>query len=168
MIPKKCSPNTEPDTGRKPTQYYVFDLKAATHDRYKITLEESWYHERPEVRNPERRWYEQIPCKGGAFIGLYCETGDILLQLSTPRPKNARLIYEKINHHPKVQADFHFDGEAIIYFPPELVHIVAEMAGARKKRRLSADARTRLKEAGKATQFQPRICGVENEETGHI
>lgn len=146
----------------------VFDLKAATGGRYKITLEESWYHERPEVRGPDRRWYEQLPCRGGAFIGLYSETGGVMLQLSTPRPKNARLIYEKIKHHPKVRADFHFDGEAIVYFPPELVDIVAEMAGARKKRRLSAEARAKLAERGIAALESYRNRNVESEKTTQI
>ncbi len=42
--------------------------------RYRITLDESWYHMRPEVRNPDRRWYERIPCRGGTFISLYAKT----------------------------------------------------------------------------------------------
>ena len=48
-------------------------LLELTDGRYKIVFEESWYQERTEVREPDRRWYECIPCKGGAFINIYCE-----------------------------------------------------------------------------------------------
>ena len=153
--------------------------------RYKIILEESWYHERPEVREPDRRWYERIPCKGGAFIAIYCEPepnclmwgagcplrlpdcrehGDLILQLWTPRPKNALVIWEKIKGEDPCHYD-PMDGEACIFFPAKLVIQVAELAGARRKRRLSPEARARLVEVGKATRFLPQNCGIESEET---
>jgi hypothetical protein len=119
-----------------------------TGGRYKITLEESWYHERPEVRQPDRRWYEQIPCRRGAFIALFAETPAVILHLYTTRVKNARLIFEQIKHISGVKADFHMDGEAVIYFPPELVHQVAELAAARKKKRLSPEHKENLTRAG--------------------
>lgn len=123
-------------------------LADLTGGRYKIALEESWYHERPEIRKPDRRWYEQIPCRDGAFISIYAETPEVILQLYTPKAKNARFIFEKIRHIPGCKADFHFDGEAVIYFPLEALHQVAEMAFARKKRRLSEDHRKRITERG--------------------
>jgi hypothetical protein len=64
--------------------------------RYRIVLEESWYHERPEVRSADRIWYEQIPCRGeDCFIGVY-SLEPLNLQLSTSRPKNARAVWEAI------------------------------------------------------------------------
>lgn len=50
--------------------------------RYRILLEESFTSERQEVRNPDRRWDEIIPCQGfkpgppqeGPFISLYLRT----------------------------------------------------------------------------------------------
>jgi hypothetical protein len=118
--------------------------------RYRIVLEESWYHEQPEIRRPDRRWYEQIPCKGGVFISLYAETPTIILQLYTPRVKNARFIFGHIKGFPGVKADFHFDGEAALYFPPELLDRVAEMAEARVKRVLSPEAKIKAAERGRA------------------
>jgi hypothetical protein len=135
--------------------------------RYRVVLEESWYHERSEIRSPDRHWYEQIPCRGGAFISLFSEDPQTL-QLFTPRVKNARIVWEHIKNRPGVRVDFQMDGEVVLFFPPELLHLVADLAGASKKRRLSAEARIKLQEAGKATQFQPRICGVDDEETVHI
>jgi hypothetical protein len=158
-------------------------LSELTNGRYKITLEESWYHERSEVREPDKRWYERIPCKGGAFISFYCEPEpdcllgkagcplrlpdcrghcELILQLWTPRPKNALLIWQRI----KIEDSCHcepLDGEACIYFPAKLVNVMAELAGARRKRRLSSEARARLAEVGKATRFSPQDCGIETE-----
>lgn len=119
-----------------------------TEGRYRIAMDESWHHERPEIRKADRRWLEKIPCRGGAFIGLYSETPTVILQLYTPRVKSARLIFEQVKHTPGCMADFHMDGEAVIYFSVEVVHQVAEMACARKRRRLSPEHREKLTSAG--------------------
>ena len=74
-------------------------LGILTGHRYKIALEESWHHERSEVRSLDRIWYEQIPCRGGAFIGLYSLDPPIL-QLYTPRVKNAKVVWEAIKDIP--------------------------------------------------------------------
>ena len=62
------------------------NLANLTANSYKTALEESWQHERPEVRTQDCIWYEQIPCLGGAFIGLY-SLDPLILQLYTPRVK---------------------------------------------------------------------------------
>jgi hypothetical protein len=46
------------------------------------------------------------------------------------------------------------DGEAVLSFPPELLDLVAQRAGARVKRRLSPEKRERLIKAGKSTRFK--------------
>lgn len=139
-----------------------------TNGRYRVMLEESWYHERSEVRSPDRRWYEQIPCKGGAFISLYSENPETVLQLYTPRVKNARVIWEEIKGKSGVRADFDLDAEAVIFFSPALLHTVAEMAGARKRRQLSPEARARLAEMGKAYRFKGKKPGIEYAKTPQI
>jgi len=121
--------------------------------RFRIVLEESFKHERPEVRNPDRRWYEVIPCQGfkpgppqeGPFIGLYSEDPPTL-QLYTPRVQNAKNIWKQIKDHPGCRADFHLEGEAVLYFPPEVLVQVAELAGARKRRTLSEAHKAKLAE----------------------
>lgn len=123
-------------------------LSTLAGERYYIVLEESWHHEHPEVRNPDRIWYEQIPCQGGAFIGPY-SLSPLILQLSTSRVKNAHKVWEAIKDVAGTKADFHFDGEAVIYFPLEAIHIVAEIAGARKRRRLSEVHKAKLAEQGR-------------------
>lgn len=139
-----------------------------TNGRYRVVLEESWYQERSEVRSPDRRWYKQVPCKAGAFISLYSENPETVLQLYTPRVKNARVIWEEIKGKPGVRADFDLDGEAVLYFPPDLVRTVAEMAGARKRRQLSPEAKAKLAERGKAYRFKGKKPGVEDEKTAQI
>jgi hypothetical protein len=127
--------------------------------RYRVLLEESFTSERPEVRNPDRRWYEVLPCRGfkpgpqqeGPFIGLYSETPPTL-QLYTDTPINAKSIWKEIRKRPGCSADFGMDGEVVLYFPAEaeLLKIVAGMAGGRKRRILTEEQRARLIEAGKA------------------
>jgi hypothetical protein len=127
--------------------------------KFRVSMDESWQHERPEVRNQDRRWFEIIPCQGfkpgpqqeGPFIGLYSEDPPIL-QLYSDRPINAKGIWKEIRKHPGCSADFGMDGEAVLYFPAEaeLLDIVAKMAGGRKKRILTGDQRARLIEAGKS------------------
>jgi len=136
-------------------------------NRYKTALEESWHHERPEVRTPDRIWYEQIPCLGGAFISVYSLT-PLTLRLWIPRPKMARMIWEAVKGSAGVRADFHFDGEAEIYFPLEVLPQVAALAGARRRRRLSEEEKSKLIEVGKTHQFKPKICGANGEENGGV
>ncbi len=141
------------------------NLATLTANRYKITLDESWHHERPEVRSPERIWYERIPCRGGAFISVYSLT-PLALKLWTSRPKNARIAWEGIKDVPGVRADFHFDGEAEIIFPIEALEQVALLAGARKRRRLSEAHKAKLVEVGQAFRFKSKDHGSNGEENG--
>ena len=65
------------------------------------------------------------------------------------------------------RADFHFDGEAVIYFPLEVLPTVAELAGARRRRRLSDDHKAKLAEAGLSHRFKTKISGSNGEENGN-
>lgn len=122
--------------------------------RFRIALEESWQGEL--ASNPDRRWLEIIPCRGfkkgpsqqGSFIGLFSEDPPTL-QLYSDRPITAKKIWQAIKDHPGTRADFALDGEAVLFFPPALLEKVAAMAGARKKRILTAEQRAKLIKAGK-------------------
>ena len=134
------------------------NLAKLTDSRYKIFLEESWHVERTEVRSRDRIWYEQIRCEGGAFISVH-SLDPMIFHLWTPRPKNARIIWEGIKGADWVRADLHFDGEAVIYFPLEYLPKVARLAGAKRKRRLSEAHKAKLAEGGRAHRFKSKICG---------
>ena len=140
-------------------------LAKLSNNRYKIALDESWHHERPEVRNPDRIWYERIPCKGEAFISIF-SIDPLILHLWTDRVKSAKIIWEAIKDAAGVWADFHFDGEAVIYFPLQSLPQVARLAGARKRRKLSEGHRMKLAEAGMAHWFKPKNDGSNLTESG--
>ena len=143
----------------------IMSMASLTDGKYKIFKEESWYHERPEVRAADWMWYEQLHCPNdSSFIGLY-SLDPITYQFSTDRPRTAEKIWTVTKDKPGVRADFHFDSEAILHFPPELVVLVAEMAGARKKRqgrKMNAEEREKLIEAGKSSRFQPKSTGLQD------
>ena len=144
-------------------------LSQAT-QRFKVVMDECWKVERPEVRSPDRRWHEQIPCRGGAFIGLYSETPPTF-QLSTPRAQNAKNIWEQIKHKPGCRADFHFDGEAILFFPPEQLDVVAEGAGARVKRQgrpMTPEQKAKLAEMGREALKKMREATSQAQESPQI
>jgi hypothetical protein len=66
---------------------------------------------------------------------------------------------------PGLKADW-MDGEAVVYFPPEAMDQVAEMAGAKKKRqgrKLSAEEKSKLTEGGKAYRFTGNATGLQTE-----
>lgn len=150
-------------------------LAELSEHRYRIVMEESWGHERPEVRNPDRIWYEIIPCRGfkpgpmqeGPFIGLF-SGNPLTFQLYTNRVGNAKNIWEQIKDKPDCRADFAMDGEAVLYFPIEAIHIVAGLAGARRRRRLSEAHKAKLVDANRAFRFKPKIDASEVQETTQI
>jgi len=50
----------------------IKSLAELTSRRYKIFKDESWHHERSEVRTADWMWYEQLHCPNDlSFIGLY-------------------------------------------------------------------------------------------------
>ena len=118
-----------------------------------MVLDESFKCEKPEVRAQERRWYEQIPTYCGGFIGFYQESPQVVLQWYTPKKrKTASKILDNFPDH-ALRLDDHCDGhEAVLYFPPEILKDVCEMAGARKKRqgrKLTEEEKERLAERGR-------------------
>ena len=112
----------------------IKNLTELTDGKYKIFKEESWHHERSEVRTTDWMWYEQLHCPNdSSCIGLY-SLDPITYQFSTNRPMTAEKVWAALKDKLGVRADFHFDADAILYFPSDLIVLVAEMAGARKKR----------------------------------
>jgi hypothetical protein len=145
-----------------------FQLVKLIGTRYRFDLDEAWYHELAEEREPNRLWYERIPCAKDSFIGVY-EVETLVFKLYSTRPKNAKKIHEAIKGTPGfIKADFVFAGEAEIYFTKEVLPTVAEMAGARKKRQLSPEQKEELVKRGAANRFKSQIDGVEDRKTALI
>jgi hypothetical protein len=144
-----------------------FQLAKIIGTRYRFDLDEAYYCEQPEEREPNHIWYEQIPVKGG-FIGVY-SVDPLIFKLYSTRPKNAGMIHKEIKDVPGfIKADFAFDGEAEIYFTKEALPTVAEMAGARKKRQLSPEQKEKLSKQGIANLERVRKHKVEGEKTAAI
>jgi len=66
------------------------------------------------------------------------------------------------------RADFHFDGEAVIYFPLEVLPTVAELAGAKKKRRLSEAHKASWQKRVETTYLNRKMTGLKGREMGLI
>jgi hypothetical protein len=140
-----------------------FSLKKAFGKRWKIKMEESWQHEKPENRNGCEGWYELVPTSCGGFIGLFQDKPTVILQFYTPKQRiTSRKLAERFKDIPGVRLDDGFGGyEAVLYFPPELFEQVAREVGARKRRQLS--------EAHKEALAQGREkAGLVRDETGRI
>jgi len=145
-----------------------FQLAKIIGTRYRFDLDEAWFHELAEEREPNRLWYERIPCQKESFIGVQ-SVKPLVFKLHSTRPKNAKKIYEALKNTPGfIRADFAFDGEAEIYFTKEALPTVAELAGARKKRQLSPEQKAELVKRGSANRFKSQIDGVEDRKTPPI
>lgn len=113
-----------------------FSLKKAFGKRYRILVEESWYHEKSENKVSFEGWYELVPTTCGGFIGLFQEKPAVILQFYTPKQRpTCRKLAEQFKDTPGVRLDDWFSGnETVLFFPVELFGQVAEAVGARKKR----------------------------------
>ena len=145
-----------------------FQLAKIIGTRYRFDLDEAWFHELPEEREPNRLWYERIPCAKESFIGVY-SVDPLIFKLYSTRPKNARKIHEAIKDSPGfIKSDFAFDGEAEIYFTKKALPTVAEIAGARKKRQLTPEQKAELAKRSLTTRFKSQKHGVEDRKTAQI
>ena len=102
----------------------------------------------------------------GVFILVY--SNPLILKLWTPRVKSARIIWEKVEAATRVWADFHFDGETVIYFPLEVLPTVAELAGAIRRSRLSEDHKAKLVDVARPTDSNLKSVGLMGRKTGEI
>ena len=139
-----------------------FQLAKFIGTRYRFDLDEAWFHELAEEREPNRLWYERIPCQKESFIGVH-SVKPLVFKLYSTRPQNALKIHQAIKGKPGfIRGDFAFDGEAELYFTKEALPIVAELAGARKKRQLTPEQKAALAKGGSAHRFKGQKDGVED------
>jgi hypothetical protein len=145
-----------------------FQLAKIIGAQFRFDLDEAWFHELADIREPNRLWYERIPCQKDSFIGVH-SVKPLIFKLYSTRPQNAKKIHQAIKGKPGfIKADFCFDGEAELYFTKEALSTVAELAGARKKRQLTLEQKAVLAKGGSAHQFKGQKDGVEREKTTPI
>lgn len=116
------------------------DLKALAGDRYRLALDPS---ADAEPRS-ERAWFVRIPCKRG-FISPH---GPGLLAGYGSGRVVARLLAI-----PGARVHQRGDQEVRVLFGPESLDAVADVLGARRRRRLSPDARERAMANLAASRF---------------
>jgi hypothetical protein len=141
-----------------------FGLKRTFGKRWKIRMEESWQHEKPENKTGYEGWSEQVPTACGGFIALFQNKPTVILQFYTPKQRpTCRKLAEQFKDTPGVCLDDRFDGyETTLFFPLELFDSVAKAVGARRRRVLSPEHKAKLAEAGKVTRFSPGLPGSED------
>lgn len=117
-------------------------LSGMSGGRFRIELDECFKFEKPETKRADRRWYERIPLLCGGFICIQKESPP-QLKLWTPKGRKTVVkIYEQFKKNKQVILNIEFSGfEAELFFPPKLLVEIGELARARKKRRLSPEAK---------------------------
>ena len=78
-----------------------FQLAKFIGTRYRFDLDEAWFHELAEEREPNRLWYERIPCQKDSFIGVQ-SIKPLIFKLYSTRPQNAKKIHQAIKGHPRL------------------------------------------------------------------
>ncbi len=126
-------------------------------------MDEAWFYERPEVKRGNRHWYEMIPCANGGVIYLYSEN-EKLLVLATTKITGKKVLQEVKSAKIRLEAWYEME----IIFPVEALHQVAEIARAKRRKRLSFEQRAKLIEAGRATQFSGKNHGAEAQKSPQI
>lgn len=112
------------------------DLEALYGHKYKITLEEAYYAERPEFRQQEKVWHMLIPCKYGT-IGPW---GTDTLVASTFGPGAIANRLKRLSGVTVWQDGD--DGVSVVFLVP-MFQTIAKIIRPRSKRRLSESERTK-------------------------
>jgi hypothetical protein len=132
----------------------IVSIRKLSANRFKVVLEETWKHERPEVREPDKHWYEQIPCRCGGFIGLYDQDNAILSFYTPSKRKVCRELWVEHIGQEGWWLDAHFSGdETVLRFPASHLMEVGLAVGAYKRRQVSEETKARLREQGKAHRW---------------
>lgn len=124
-------------------------VKKLAGKRFKTAVDEAWKHERPEIREPDKRWYELVPCKCGGEIRLYSESPAILKFYTPSKRKTCREIFAAHANESGWKLDCVFAGDAAdLWFPVACFEEVALAVGAYKRRQVSEETKERLRAMG--------------------
>jgi hypothetical protein len=140
-------------------------LARLTKYRYKIGLDPAFVVEQPQFKKGELHWYEWILCGNGGFIYLYDDAAKILT-LTTTTQTGQKVLDGVKEANLALEFDERLSRE--IRFPLSVIHKVCELAGARRARTLSAEAKANLAERMKGYRFKPSEHAVESPETAQI
>jgi hypothetical protein len=130
-------------------------LAKLTGYRYKMGLDVSFGHELPKFRTGQLHWFEWILCANGGIILLHSEKNR-LCKLFTTKATGEKVLAGVAEARVDGTSDERLYFE--IRFSLEHIHLVCELAGARRARRLS--------EAQRAERAQ-RLAGHRFAGPGH-
>ena len=133
---------------------HPLSLETLGEGKYQIEWDEAWDHEKLKFKKGNWHWYEMIPCRSGGFIFLY-DDKEKLLVISIGKTIGNKIL-KKVEGAKRKSVDS--KGMDII-FPAEALHQVAEIASARRRRRLKPENKANLIEAGKAYRFKGKNHG---------
>ncbi len=133
------------------------------HNRYQLTLDPAWKFEKLKFKAGVRHFYEWIPCKNGGIIKLFSEN-EIMFKLITKKPTVKKVLKEVKEAY--LYAEFH--NELEILFPLSVIHKVAKLAGAKRKRErksLGPEVKKKLVEVGQAHRFPGKTAGKKGQKS---
>lgn len=135
------------------------NLRQRFGDKYRITYDEAYYHERPEFRATEEPHLQIIPCLRGH---IYPTEGDTLAVFAPGGPTRRRLA-ELPGCRPCTDGS---DG-ATFLFHVDHFEAVAEVVQPRRRRRChsSPEHLQRLAEIGKANLARLRAASLQSDST---
>lgn len=123
-------------------------LAGRTGYRYRMALDPSFYYERPEYRRGQLHLYEWILCRNGGLITLYSPAQELA------KVWTSLTLGEKILAAVPGARIFRTSDEFLCYellFPLEHIHLVCQLAGARRSRKgkaVSEADKERLRQVG--------------------
>ena len=133
--------------------------------RYRIGLDPAFVVEGPEFKKGALHWYEWILCGNGGYIYLHDKV-EKSFSLVTTTQTAAKVLAGVKEAKQSLETDERLGKE--IRFPLSVIHKVCELAGARRARTLSPEAKEKLAERVKGYRFKPSGCAVESPETAQI
>ena len=128
-----------------------------TDHRYEMTLDPAWRFEKAKFKAGAKHWYEWIVCKNGGIIHLYSED-EMLFKLTTKKATGKKVLQAV----KEAQFVVEFHDEVEILFPLAVIHKVARLAKAKRKRgrkALREGEKEKLAEAGKPHRFSGKTAG---------
>jgi hypothetical protein len=137
-----------------------------TGNRYEIILDPAWRIEKAKFKSGNKHWYEWIPCKNGGFISLYSED-EMVFKLTTKKQTGKKVLREV--KEARLWVEFH--DEMDIIFPLKVIHQVAILAKAKRRRgrrALTPEGKKKLVEAGKAFKFSGKNTGKSGQKSVQI
>lgn len=133
-------------------------LAKLTGYRYKVGLDPSFVAELPQFKRGQLHWYEWFLCENGGIIYLFDEK-KMICRLLTTKQTAEKVLAAGVGATIYLTQDDRLSHE--LHFPVSKLTEVCELAGARRQRKLSEEARAKQRERLLANPIAPCRSRVE-------